>query len=241
MRDLGPHWTGLRNQVEDVFLRVHNGQEDEVYETTRAHFDALRNAHERQEELVAAARDTHSSMSDSSDESSESSEEDPRAIQEVQVRMAMDFLDRAGNPPIGSRPSARIAVLFIARADYNLQLALDNYEDALDAEEEEVMADQAAVEAEREPVEEQEQGGQQQVPGSQDGVDRVPALINNPQPSKFSITIPGSGKTRVYPHVANFDWSSSEQIRALNRWRTQYHLYAYFPLPPSSPLPTISN
>ena len=58
-------------------------------------------------------------------------------------------MDSAGNPPIGSRPSARLAIIFLARADYNFQLALDNFENAVNAGDEEVVAD-AMAEDERE-------------------------------------------------------------------------------------------
>ena len=66
--------------------------------------------------------------------------------------MVTRFLDATGQPAIGSRPSARLAILFLARADYQFDIALGNFVEALHAGDEEIVAD-ARAEDEREKEE----------------------------------------------------------------------------------------
>lgn len=58
-------------------------------------------------------------------------------------------------------------------------------------------------------------------------VSRDPARVGTPAPGMFTITLAqptGPPTTYTYTHTANFDWSSTEAVRALNKWRSQVFL-----------------
>lgn len=146
--------------VQQAIRRAHNGEDAELDDETRAAFRALRNQYRAQQGLSPLTDEDDESngevSGDDSDDEEESDEEAGQAEAMVATehgnRLAVRFMDEMGRLDAPSRPSARMAILFLARASWDYEAAVDNFLVELAGETNDLLADLEA-EKEREEIE----------------------------------------------------------------------------------------
>lgn len=143
----GPYWEALRNRIEDAILRAHNGDDRELETTTRGAFESLQEVYDGEEHEEEDDDDDSEPDDDDASVASDSSQARARQIrylrnvQRAGVELAARFMDEVAPD---HRPSARLALLYLARADYEYARAVENFFTAVEVgDDDELNADAA--------------------------------------------------------------------------------------------------
>lgn len=132
--ETGPYWGHLRDSVQEALAAVANGDDEELQLEATASETAL---HQRFEQYMTQRPDEEG-------EEYAANDSDAWAVgttDDLALEMAARLMDRTTGEPFDARFSPRLALLYLARAEWDYDLAVDTAIESLDIGDEELIQD----------------------------------------------------------------------------------------------------